>query len=86
MALWTGRTPHGIRISGVYTPPEWRGHGYASACVAHLSQRMLDDGRSFCFLFADLDNPTSNDIYQQIGYRPVCDMPLYQFRTSNPDP
>ncbi len=86
MALWTGRTPNGSRISGVYTQPEWRGHGYGSACVAHLSQRMLDEGRSFCFLFTDLNNPTSNNIYQQIGYRPVCDMPLYQFSISNPDP
>lgn len=34
MALWTGRTPNGIRIGGVYTPPKWRGRGYASACVA----------------------------------------------------
>ncbi len=86
MALWTGRTPNGIRISGVYTPPEWRGRGYASACVAHLSQRMLDEGRSFCFLFTDVDNPTSNNIYQQIGYRPVCDMPLYQFAGGDSQP
>ncbi len=86
MALWTGRTPNGIRVSGVYTPPERRGRGYASACVAHLSQRMLDEGRSFCFLFTDLDNPTSNNIYQQIGYRPVCDMPLYQFHSGDSQP
>lgn len=86
MALWTGRTPNGIRISGVYTPPEWRGLGYASACVAYLSQRMLDEGRSFCFLFTDVDNPTSNNIYQQIGYRPVCDMPLYQFADGDSQP
>ena len=86
MALWTGRTPNGIRISGVYTAPEWRGRGYASACVAHLSQRMLDEGRSFCFLFTDLDNPTSNNIYQQIGYRAVCDMPLYEFRSGDSPP
>ena len=86
MALWTGRTPNGIRISSVYTPPEWRGRGYASACVAHLSQRMLDEGRTFCFLFTDLGNPTSNNIYQQIGYRAVCDMPLYQFHGGDSPP
>jgi predicted GNAT family acetyltransferase len=69
-----GPTPHGIRIGAVYTPPELRGRGYASACVAAASQRMLGSGRRFCFLFTDLANPTSNKIYQRIGYRPVCDV------------
>ena len=72
-------TPNGARIGPVYTPPEWRGRGYASACVAAVSQLMLDEGRRFCFLFTDLANPTSNHIYQQIGYRPVTDVDLYQF-------
>ena len=53
--------------------PEFRGRGYASNCVAALTQKMLDQGRKFCFLYTDLSNPTSNKIYQQIGYRPVCD-------------
>lgn len=48
-------------------------HHYASACVAALSQLILDEGKEFCTLFTDLANPTSNHIYQQIGYRPVCD-------------
>jgi hypothetical protein len=42
-------------------------------------QAMLDAGRTFCFLFTDLANPTSNHIYQQIGYRPVCDVDSYAF-------
>lgn len=71
MAGFTGPTPHGIRIGGVYTPPPLRGHGYASACVAALSQRLLDRGYRFCFLFTDLANPTANKIYQQIGYGQV---------------
>jgi predicted GNAT family acetyltransferase len=72
-------TPNGIRIGPVYTPPELRGRGYASACVAALSQQMLDSGRRFCFLFTDLANPTSNHIYQTIGYEPVSDVALYRF-------
>jgi len=68
-----GPTPNGIRISLVYTPPEYRGRGYASACVAALSQRMLDSGRKFCFLYTDLANPTSNKIYRAIGYEKVCE-------------
>lgn len=67
------RTAHGASIGPVYTPPELRGRGYASACVAALSQLILDEGKEFCTLFTDLANPTSNHIYQQIGYRPVCD-------------
>jgi len=74
-----GRTPNGIRIGPVYTPPELRGRGYASALTAELTQRLLDEGRRFCFLFTDLANPTSNTIYQRIGYRPVSDVDLWRF-------
>jgi len=55
----------------VYTPPAYRRRGYASACGAALSQLILDAGRRFCFLYTDLANPTSNQIYQQIGYEHV---------------
>lgn len=79
LAAYGNPTPHGIRIGPVYTPPELRGHGYASAVVAALSQRLLDEGRQFCFLFTDLANPTSNKIYQQIGYRPIIDVDMYGF-------
>ena len=79
MAGYKGPTPRGIRIDPVYTPPEFRGCGYASAVTAALSQELLDSGRSFVFLFTDLANPTSNHIYQTIGYQPVCDVDEYQF-------
>lgn len=79
MAAWGGPTAHGIRISAVYTPPEFRGRGYASVCVAALSQAMLRSGKDFCCLFADRTNPVSNRLYQRIGYRPVCDFAEYHF-------
>jgi predicted GNAT family acetyltransferase len=79
MAGYAGPTPNGIRIGAVYTPPEQRKSGYASAVTAGLSQQLLDQGFKFCFLFTDLLNPTSNYIYQQIGYRPVCDVDRYDF-------
>lgn len=66
-----GPTPNGIRIGPVYTPPSVRGRGYASALVAAVSQAQLDAGRTFIFLFTDLSNPTSNHIYQVIGFEPV---------------
>ena len=71
--------PSGIRINMVYTPPELRRRGCASACVGALSQAMLDAGRRFCFLYTDLANPTSNHIYQELGYRPVADADTYDF-------
>jgi uncharacterized protein len=69
-----------ISVGPVYTPPERRGKGYASRCVAALSQLLLDGGWRRCSLFTDLTNPTSNSIYQKIGYRPICDFNEYLFR------
>lgn len=60
------------RIGPVYTPAERRGRGYASAAVAEVSQMLLDAGVRPC-LFTDQANPTSNAIYEAIGYRPVVD-------------
>jgi predicted GNAT family acetyltransferase len=74
MAAATGPTPNGIRVGAVYTPPDRRRRGYATSLVARLTALQLAAGRRFCFLFTDLANPTSNAIYQRIGYRPVCDV------------
>src|SRR3954471_1337864 len=79
MAGFGGRTPNGIRIGPVYTPPDRRGRGYASALTAAVTQRLLDGGLRFCFLFPDLANPTSNSIYQRIGYEPVNDFDFWSF-------
>ena len=78
MAAWAGRTGRLVRVNFVYTPPEHRGRGYASACVATLTRQMLDEGFARCCLYTDLANPTSNKIYQAIGYRPVCDAAEYR--------
>jgi predicted GNAT family acetyltransferase len=74
-----GPTPHGIRVGPVYTPPDRRGRGYASALVAGASQAQLDSGRTFVFLFTNIENPTANRIYQSIGYEPVRDIDVYEF-------
>ena len=74
MAGYAGPTPGGIRVAAVYTPPEHRRHGYASALVAELSRRLLEQGHRRCFLFTELANPTSNHIYQEIGYRAISDV------------
>ncbi len=75
-------TPHGYCIGPVYTPPQYRGQGYASALTAALSQLLLDGGKKFTMLFTNLANPTSNSIYQKIGYRPICDFDKYRFETA----
>lgn len=62
-----------VRIGLVYTPRDHRRHGYAAACVADESRRAFQDGASACTLFTDLSNPTSNGVYQRIGYYPVSD-------------
>jgi predicted GNAT family acetyltransferase len=71
------------RIAMVYTPPELRGRGYASNCVAAASQRVLDAGLT-PVLFTDLANPTSNKIYQRMGYRAVADAAEYHFSPARP--
>ena len=80
-AAYGNPTPNGIRIGPVYTPPERRARGYASALVAELSKRLLT-ARRFCFLYTDLANPTSNKIYEQIGYRRVCEAAEIRFAAS----
>ena len=61
------------RIGPVFTPAEHRGHGYAGAAVAQVSQLLLDEGSRPC-LFTDQANPVSNRLYQRLGYEPVVDM------------
>jgi GNAT superfamily N-acetyltransferase len=61
------------RVGPVYTPDAHRGNGYASAAVAEVSRQILESGARAC-LFTDQANPTSNRIYQAIGYEAVVDM------------
>jgi predicted GNAT family acetyltransferase len=82
LAGHAGETPNGFRVGPVYTPPELRGRGYASALTAALTAHLLAE-RRFCFLFTDLANPTSNSIYQRIGYRPVTDITLWRFERAS---
>lgn len=69
MACFTRPMERGVTVSYVYTPPSARGKGYASNLVAEMSQLKLDEGYQWLSLFTDGKNPTSNKIYQRIGYR-----------------
>ena len=79
LAAYGSPTPTGTRVGPVYTPPELRGRGYATSLVAELTEERLATGLSFCFLFTDLANPTSNAIYARIGYEPVADWDQWVF-------
>lgn len=83
MASRTRPTPNGTAISLVYSPPHQRGKGYAGACTAALSQAQLDAGKQFCCLFTDLANPTSNQLYQRIGYQAVGDVLVLEADSSH---
>jgi len=77
-------TPSGVvtRIGPVFTPAENRGRGYGSAVTAALSQELLAR-HSRVMLYADADNPTSNDIYQRIGFRVIDDVVQFDFVTED---
>ena len=74
MTAALGATPTAMRVGYVYTPPDRRGSGYATAAVATLSALVLATGRRSLFLYTDLANPVSNRIYARIGYEPVVDV------------
>jgi RimJ/RimL family protein N-acetyltransferase len=59
-------------ITGVYTPPELRGRGYAGSVTAAVVARIYAEGRTIACLYTDLRNPFSNRCYAKIGFRPVC--------------
>jgi predicted GNAT family acetyltransferase len=71
------------RIGPVYTPPQSRRRGYASSAVAAASRRLLAGGSRRCALFTDLGNPTSNKIYREVGYRPICTHETVSFTPQN---
>jgi len=71
MVTATRETPHGRSVNAVYTPPEFRERGYATAAVTQLSREILASGKRFCCLYTDTNNPTSNSVYRAIGYRPL---------------
>ncbi|WP_340030228.1 GNAT family N-acetyltransferase [Bacillus tropicus] len=76
VAAKTRPTKNNITVNFVYTPTEARKKGYASNCVAALSQRMLDEGYKTTTLYTDLANPTLNKIYQEIGYEQMAESVL----------
>lgn len=79
MANASRPTKNNITINFVYTPESYRRKGYATNCVAEISERLLKSGYSSTSLYTDITNPTSNKIYMDIGYEPMKDSILLFF-------
>jgi uncharacterized protein len=77
LACLSRETPHGRAIGPVYTPREARRHGFATSLVAELARSTLASGKRFACLFTDAANPTSNHIYESIGFVFVCPFDAY---------
>ncbi|MEU6324456.1 GNAT family N-acetyltransferase [Streptomyces sp. NPDC047009] len=75
-----------IRVAPVYTPAHLRGRGYAGAATIEVSRAALAAGAAHVLLFADLATPTSNGLYQRLGYRPVTDFAVYDFECAQMRP
>jgi len=67
------------RIGPVYTPPDLRGRGFGAGVTAAATRAALDGGASVVVLFTDLANPTSNTLYQRLGFGPVTDWVVLTF-------
>ena len=68
-----------VRVGPVYTPPAHRGRGYGGAVTTAVSQAGRDAGAAEVVLFTDLANPTSNALYQRLGYQAVSDRAIFSF-------
>ncbi|WP_369247705.1 GNAT family N-acetyltransferase [Streptomyces sp. R41] len=74
-----------VQVDIVYTPAHLRGRGYAGAVTAEVSRAALAAGAREVVLFADLSNPTSNALYQRLGYRTLTDWAAYDFSCAAPE-
>lgn len=68
-----------VRIGPVYTPPRWRGRGFGGAVTAAVAAAALAAGTPTVVLYTDQSNPTSNALYQRLGFRPVGDQVVIGF-------
>ncbi len=83
MARLSAPAAKAVRVGFVYTPPQQRRRGYATASVAALSAHGLANGADECLLYTQLSNPTSNGIYRRMGYEAVGEVLAYRFSPLN---
>jgi RimJ/RimL family protein N-acetyltransferase len=67
------------RVGPVYTPAEHRCRGYGAAVTAVLTRAAQEAGADHVVLFTDVTNPTSNAIYERLGYHPISERLVLTF-------
>ncbi|WP_062650111.1 GNAT family N-acetyltransferase [Streptomyces maremycinicus] len=85
MAASTSLVGGMVRVDPVYTPAHLRGRGYAGAVTVEASRAAQGAGATDVVLFTDPDNPTSNALYQRIGYVHLADFAGYRFSYDAPE-
>lgn len=78
MGGYSGITDESLRVVAVFTPKTLRGRGYASQLVATMTTQALQS-KKFTTLYTDKTNPTSNKIYEALGYKAICDSAHIRF-------
>ncbi|MER7838420.1 GNAT family N-acetyltransferase [Streptomyces sp. NPDC096040] len=74
-----------VRVDPVYTPAHLRGRGYAGAVTAEVSRAARAAGAREVVLYTNAANPTSNALYQRLGYVRVTDWAVYDFSYTAPE-
>ena len=64
-------TLEAAQISGVYTPPAHRGHGFATRGLAELCSRLLQKSRVVCLFVNDFNEPALS-LYRRLGFRVIA--------------
>lgn len=73
-----------VRVDPVFTPAHLRGRGYAGAVTVEVSRAALTAGATDVVLFTNAANPTSNALYERIGYRRITDFATYDLAYTAP--
>ena len=77
---WSNVNAEGAKIGHVYTAPAHRGQGIASHLMAHVLREIFDHHqKQWCVLFSNTENPTSNRVYERLGFHPYGTYQEYNF-------
>jgi ribosomal protein S18 acetylase RimI-like enzyme len=71
-----------VQVSGVYTLPEHRCWGYASASCSFLCRRALKEGKEVC-LETQRDNREALHLYRKLGFNKYADSLIVRFKADD---
>jgi predicted GNAT family acetyltransferase len=78
LSAFNAALPDIVQLGGIYTPPEFRGRGYAKAAVVASLLAARDRGATRAVLFTD--NPSAARSYEAVGFQRVGDYGLILLR------